>query len=113
MVKAKTLHKPKKSSKKIQKLKIKKGSSVVSFSPTQELLDENFLGRAIIECLKDNDPEGVIDIISTYLETINKVQSAQRAQLSRSTLYHSLKGKNPTLRTLAKIMHASTMDARK
>jgi DNA-binding phage protein len=112
MAKIKTLPKQKESSKKVRKLKIKK-DSVIAFSPTRELLDEHFLGRAIIECLKDNDPEGVIEIISTYLETSNKMQSAQHASLSRSTLYHSLKGKNPTLRTLAKLMHASTLDIRK
>ena len=113
MAKIKILLKQKKSSKKISKFKLKKSNLVSQFSPTQELLDENFLGRAIIECLKDNDPKGVIEIISTYLETINKVQSVQRVSLSRSTLYHTLKGKNPTLKTLAKIMHASTMDVRK
>ncbi len=100
-------------SKKKSKLKIKKNAEVVAFSPTRELLNENFLGRAIIECLKNNDPEGVIEIISTYLETINKMQSAQQVSLSRSTLYHSLKGKNPTLKTLAKLMHASALEMRK
>ncbi len=103
----------KKSSKKVQVFKLKKNVRVIDYSPTERLLDENFLGKVIFECLKDNDPEGVIEVISTYLETLNKVQSAQHVNLSRSTLYHSLKGKNPTLKTLAKLMHASTLDMRK
>lgn len=94
-------------------LKLKKGSSVAEYSPTQKLLDKDFIGKAIMECLINNDPEGVIEVISTYLETINKVQSTQRVQLSRSTLYHSLKGKNPTLKTLAKIVHSSTLPVRR
>lgn len=112
MAKAKISLKQKKYSENYKKIKIRR-SLISAFSPTDELMDENFLGRAIIECLKDNDPEGVIEIISTYLETANKLQSAQHVSLSRSTMYHSLKGKNPTLKTLAKLMHASSLDMRK
>lgn len=111
MVKVKTLHKQRESSKRI--LKLKKGSSVVEFSPTQELLDKNFMGKAIMECLINNDPEGVVEIIEMYLDTVNKVQSIRNVKLSRSTLYHTLRGKNPTLKTLAKIMHSSTLPVRK
>lgn len=113
MAKAKTLHKPKEYSKNIQIVKLKKGAPVISFSPRKELLDKDFIGRAIVECLNNNDPEGVIEVIGTYLEVLNKVKSSERAGLSRSTLYHSLKGKNPTLKTLAKLMHASTMATRR
>ncbi len=106
MAKVKISGKQKGSSKRI--LTLKKGSSVVEYSPTANLLDENFMGKVILECLKDNDPEGVIEVIETYLDTVNKVQALKGVQLPRSTLYHTLKGKNPTLKTLAKIVHSST-----
>jgi hypothetical protein len=34
---------------------------------TERLLDKNFIGRAIIECLKNNDPQGVIEILTAYI----------------------------------------------
>jgi DNA-binding phage protein len=94
-------------------VKLKKNAPVSSFSPTKELLDKDFIGRVIVECLNNNDPEGVIEAIRTYLEVLNKSKSSERANLSRSTLYHSLKSKNPTLKTLAKLMHASAAAIRR
>lgn len=94
-------------------MKLKRGSSVVEYSPTARLLDKDFMGKAIMECLINNDPEGVVEIIEIYLDTVNKVQSIRNVKLSRSTLYHTLRGKNPTLKTLAKIVHSSTLPVRK
>ena len=92
---------------------MKNKDKLIPYSPTEELLDENFIGKAIVECLKNNDPEGVMDIITLYLNTINKVKSSHAASLARSTLYSSLKTKNPTIKTLAKLVYASTLDAPK
>jgi DNA-binding phage protein len=85
-------------------MKLKKDAKVIKYSPTQELMDESFIATAVWECLKNNDPEGVVEIIETHLEVVNKVRAAQEAELSRSTLYHALKGRNPTLKTLAKLV---------
>lgn len=65
----------------------------------------------MLEYLKNNDPEGVIEVISTYLNAIEKTHFAKKANIPKSTLYHSLKSKNPTIKTLAKIIHASTFFA--
>jgi DNA-binding phage protein len=89
-----------------QKLKIKKGAPVTAYSPTQELLDEEFISKSIWACLKNNDPEGVIEVINAHLEIASKVAVCQKMSLARSTLYHSLKAKNPTLKTLAKLVSA-------
>ncbi len=72
-----------------------------------------FIGKAILECLKNNDPEGVMEILAIYLDTLNKTKSAEYANLPRSTLYHSLKSRNPTIKTLAKLIHASTLEAKR
>lgn len=36
------------------------------------LLNQDNIGNAILECLINNDPEGVIEIISIYLRVLNK-----------------------------------------
>ena len=106
MAKVKTLPQRKKSLKNTVKLKIKKSTGVITYGPTETLLDENLISRAIWECLKNNDPKGVIEVINAHLNAVNKVQSAKKSALARSTMYHSLKTKNPTIATLAKLIHA-------
>jgi DNA-binding phage protein len=88
-----------------RKLKLKKAAPVTEYSATERLLDEKFIAQAIWECLKNNDPQGVIEIIETHLEVVNKVKAAQLADIPRATMYHALKGKNPTIKTLAKLVN--------
>jgi len=76
------------------------------YDPTAALLDEERIGRAIWECLKNGDSEGVIEVIQIHLEAYNKTQLAKEAHLPKTTLYHSLRSKNPTIKTLAKLVHA-------
>ncbi len=86
--------------------RIKKGLGVDTYDPTKALLDEDRIGKAIWECLKNGDAEGVIEIIQIHLEALNKTQLAKEANLPKTTLYHSFKNKNPTIKTLAKLVHA-------
>lgn len=85
---------------------IKPGMGIDTYDPTEALLDEERIGRAIWECLKNGDPEGVIEVIQIHLEACNKTQLAKEANLSKTTMYHSFRSKNPTIRTLAKLVHA-------
>lgn len=85
---------------------VKPGMGVDSYNPTEALLDEDRIGRAIWECLKEGDSEGVMEIIQIHLEAVNKTQLAKEAHLSKTTLYHSFRRKNPTIKTLAKLVHA-------
>lgn len=80
-------------------------SEFKEYSPTAELLNEEFIAKAVWECLKNNDPEGVVEVIEAHLETVNKVRASQRNELARSTLYNAIKGKNPTIKTLAKMVN--------
>lgn len=105
MVKATISHKRERSYGSTQKMKLKKNAKIIEYSPTEELLNEDFIAKTIWECLKNNDPEGVIEIIETHLEMVNKVKVSKEKELSRSTLYHALKGKNPTVKTLAKLIN--------
>ncbi len=77
------------------------------YNPTKDLLNEELIAKAIWECLKDNDPDGVIEILEAHVSAKNKSQLAKEHDLPRTTLYHAFKSRNPTLHTLAKLVHAT------
>lgn len=87
-------------------IKIKKNTGVRLSNPREELLDEDLIGRAVWECLKEGDSEGVIEVISAFVNAMNKTALAKESEMARSTMYHTLKSKNPTIKTLAKLVHA-------
>jgi DNA-binding phage protein len=87
-------------------MKLKERTGIRQSNPREELLNEELIGRAIWECLKNGDSEGVIEVIRIYLEAVNKTQIAEENDMARSTMYHTLKNKNPTIKTLAKLVHA-------
>jgi DNA-binding phage protein len=84
-------------------LRIKKDAKVSKFNPDRYLSKE-FIGSAIMECLLNNDPEGIIELLEIYLDEHNKVALLKEAKVARSTVYQALKHKNPTIKTLAKIV---------
>ena len=108
MAKAKTSIRRKKFSASTSSAKktLKKNTGLRISNPTQELLDEELIKHTIWECLKNGDPEGVIEVIEIYVNAVNKTQVAKENKMARSTMYHALKSKNPTINTLAKIIHA-------
>ena len=94
---------------KIQKTEfvLRKDANLKEYDPMKNLLDTNKMGAAIMECLIANDTEGVLEIIEGYIYAVNKTQFLKEAKIPRSTAYNVLKRRNPTIKTLAKIMHAS------
>lgn len=87
-----------------KEVRLKKGAKVRRYKPYQALADEGFVAQAIWDCLRNNEPEEIVDIIKGHLLAVNKLQACKEGDLARSTLYHALKGKNPTLKTLAKVI---------
>lgn len=85
-------------------MKLKANAGLVEYSPTEELLNEKFIAEAVWECLKNNDPEGVVEVIHAHLDAVNKVKAAKAQSLPRSSMYNAFKSKNPTVRTLAKMV---------
>jgi DNA-binding phage protein len=77
-------------------------------NPSDYLTNDKNLGNAIIECLENNDPEGVMEVIAIYLEAVNKTKLSQKNKLHRQTMYSALKHRNPTIKTLSKIVHELT-----
>lgn len=104
MVKTKTSKKQETSLKLLSNLKLNKIKGISREKPLEYLTDEHTVGLAILECLQNNDPEGVIDVIKIYLNALNKAKLIEKADIPKSTLYYSLKNKNPTLKTLAKVV---------
>jgi len=68
------------------------------------LTNEKNVGKAILECLQNNDPEGVMEIVGIYLDALNKSKLMEAGEIPKSTFYHSLRNRNPTLKTLAKLI---------
>lgn len=93
---------------KSKKMNLDKIKGLTRESPLKELVDPQQTALAILECLQNNDPKGAMEMISIYLDALNKTRLRQKAKLSKSTMYSALKHRNPTIKTLAKIMHAST-----
>jgi DNA-binding phage protein len=46
--------------------------TLIPYDPVQELTNENFVSKAILECLRNNDPEGVMEVIEMYLSVLEK-----------------------------------------
>ena len=89
-------------------LRLKKNVKLKKFDPNK-YLSVDFIGSAIMECLLNNDPEGIVELLSIFLEEHNKTALFKKANVSRSTANQLLRHKNPTIKTLAKIV--STMAA--
>jgi len=105
MAKAKISIRRRKSAKSGSMIKLKKRPR--EYDPMKDLLDEELIAKAVWECLKENDPDGVIEILEVHISAKNKSQLAKEHDISRTTLYHAFKSKNPTLHTLAKLVHAT------
>lgn len=106
MGKIKISTKPKASLRKFQdkRHKFKTGPVLKEIDPTAELLDQDFIASAVWECLKKDDPEGIIEIINIHLDACNVTKMARTVNLPKTTFYHSLRSKNPTIKTLCKLV---------
>jgi hypothetical protein len=52
-------------------MKIKNWDGLKVHNPQETLLNETLVASAILECLKDNDTEALIEIIEGYLEALD------------------------------------------
>ncbi len=97
----------KKRNNKAFEISLRDSVGITSFSPTEKLRDIKLIGAAIMECLIENDPKGAMEAIETHLEAMNKSAFLKEAGVPRSTMYKLFKMKNPTIKTLAKIMYTA------
>jgi len=92
----------------LSKVNLRKAPGLRIADPLKELVDPQKTALAILECLQSNDPEGVMEMIAIYLEAKDKTALLKGSALPKSTMYSALKHRNPTIKTLAKLM--STQD---
>lgn len=95
-----------KSHKRKELLSIKDFEGTERFDTRAYLINQENVGEAILDCLINNDPEGVVEVINIYLRALNKKKFRQKADIGKSTYYYLMKSKNPTIKTLAKIVHS-------
>lgn len=93
---------------KLSKVNIDKIPGLKKHDPLKSLTNEKKIAEAIFECLKNNDPEGVMEMIQTYIWALAKCKQHKPEDMPKSTFYHSLKHKNPTIKTLAKLVYSLT-----
>lgn len=85
--------------------RLKKGLELAKHDPFKTLTDEHLIAQAFWECLRNNDPEGAAEILAIHINALNKSHLAAKEEIPRSTIYYSLKNKNPTLKTVARLVH--------
>jgi DNA-binding phage protein len=112
MAKARTSVKRKKSTSKQSQLKIRANVGVIEYDPLKEILNEEFIDAAILECLKNNDPAGAMEVLEIYINALKSVKSDlfEEVNLPKTTAYRSFRSKNPTLRTFSRLMHAAHIE---
>ena len=67
--------------------------------------NKNEVAQALLECLIDNDTETFMEILDAYL-CVNRTHIASKTNLTRATVTQAFSKKgNPTLKTIAKIVH--------
>ena len=81
-------------------LKVKKTAKLQKHDSDSFFKDLDKVGAALLQSLIENDTEAFIEILDTYLQ-VNRDQS--RSSMKQVLL----KTGNPTLRTIAKIVHQS------
>lgn len=86
-------------------LNLRKQVKLKTHHPEETFKNHSKVGAALLESLIDNDTEAFIEILDAYLR-INRSRVAKSAKMARSTVQLALsKHGNPTLKTLAKIVH--------
>lgn len=88
-------------------VEIKNWEDLPEVNPEEYFKDSSKVARALLQSLVENDTEAFMEILDAYLR-INRSRVAKDARLSRSTVKLALSKKgNPTLKTIAKIVHES------
>jgi probable addiction module antidote protein len=90
-------------------LQLNKKTKLQRHNPKSFFKHFDKVAAALLESLVQNDTEAFIEILDAYLE-VNKAKVAKKTGMSRSTLQSALSKKgNPTLKTIARIVHESVV----
>jgi DNA-binding phage protein len=104
MAKAVTSAKRERSLSAIEPIKLKTRKGLSRFDAKKTLSNHEAVGQALMECLQLGDPDGFKEILSSYLEVVNKSVFAKKAGIPERTLFRMLTPEgNPTLENLARV----------
>lgn len=96
----------------LQPVKILDESKFHDSKASEFFKNKNEVAKALLECLIDNDTATFMEILDAYL-FINRTKIAQGTKLTRATVTQAFSKKgNPTLKTIAKIVHEAVMPRR-
>lgn len=83
----------------------KRARSLPEVDTKSSFRDTGLVGKALLKCLIDNDPENYMNVLDSFVE-VNKKRVAEGANIARATVHNAFSKKgNPTLKTIAKIVH--------
>jgi probable addiction module antidote protein len=83
----------------------KKDSTSSIHKPSSFFKSHEKVAEALLQSLEENDAEAFLEILDAYLK-VNRTKVAKETNLSRTTVQNALSKKgNPTIRTIAKIVH--------
>jgi len=109
MNKKKTLKKQEFSLNDIQRFNINNEKKLTEFKPEEFFKNKKGVAEALLQCLIENDTGAYMEILDSYLR-VNRSYIAQSTGISRSTISLAFsKTGNPTLKTIAKIVHKSVL----
>lgn len=112
MGKAKTSRKPKASSaSEMPFVKLKPGVKTKPHDPDAKLRDPQFIARALLQAMLDDDLSAFREIVLAHYESKNTAAALKKAALSPRTFYAALKENgNPGFHTLSKIFRGMDLD---
>ena len=86
-------------------VKSKKNTPSLDHKPSAFFKSHEKVAEALLQSLEENDADAFLEILDAYLK-VNRTRIAKEANLSRTTVQNALSKKgNPTIRTIAKIVH--------
>ncbi len=86
-------------------IKSKKQIPTLAHKPSNFFQSHEKVAEALLQSLEENDAGAFLEILDTYLR-VNRTKIAKAAKISRTTVQNALSRKgNPTIRTIAKIVH--------
>lgn len=87
--------------------KSKKSARLHAHKSTDFFKSHDKVAAALLQSLEENDASAFLEILDVYLK-VNKTKVAREAKISRTTIQNAFsKTGNPTIRTIAKIVHRS------
>lgn len=91
----------------LQPLNVTDRSTMHPSKASESFKNDKEVAQALFECLVENDTETFMEILDAYL-CVNRTKIARKAKLTRMTVTQAFSKKgNPTLKTIAKIVHES------